>query len=74
MKIKYDSNQLFQLQTISTITSVFEGQPDSADAFDAVLRSRSVCGDQIGLFNEIGAIGNNLLLDDDAILVSFKLL
>ena len=72
MKIKYNSNQSFQLQAISAITSVFEGQPDSADAFDAVLRSRSVYGDQIGLFNEIGAIGNNLLLDDDAILENVK--
>ena len=35
MKIKYDSNQSFQLQAISAITNVFEGQPDSADAFDA---------------------------------------
>lgn len=72
MKIKYDSSQPFQLQAISAITSVFDGQPDDADAFDAVLRSRSVYGDQIGFFNEIGAIGNNLLLDDDAILENVK--
>ena len=72
MKIKYDSSQPFQLQAISAITSVFDGQPDDADVFDAVLRSRSVYGDQIGLFNEIGAIGNNLLLDDDAILENVK--
>lgn len=72
MKIKYDSSQPFQLQAISAITSVFDGQPDDVDAFDAVLRSRSVYGDQIGLFNEIGAIGNNLLLDDDAILENVK--
>ena len=72
MKIKYDSNQPFQLQAISAITSVFDGQPDDTDAFDAVLRSQSLYGDQIGLFNEIGAIGNNLLLDDDAILENVK--
>ena len=72
MKIKYDSSQPFQLQAISAITSVFDSQPEDADAFDAVLRSRSVYGDQIGLFNEIGAIGNNLLLDDDAILENVK--
>ena len=72
MKIKYDSSQPFQLQAISAITSVFDGQPDDADAFDAVLRSRSVCGAQVGLFDEIGAIGNNLLLDDDAILENVR--
>ena len=32
MKIKYDSSQPFQLQAISAITSVFDGQPDDADA------------------------------------------
>ena len=72
MKIKYDSSQPFQLQAISAITGVFEGQPDGADAFDAVLQSRSVRGAQVGLFDEIGAIGNNLLLDDDAILENVK--
>lgn len=46
MKIKYDSSQPFQLQAISAITGVFEGQPDGADAFDAVLQSRSVRGAQ----------------------------
>ncbi len=72
MKIKYDSNQPFQLQAISAITGVFEGQPDGADAFDAVLQSRSVRGAQVELFDEIGAIGNNLLLDDDAILENVR--
>lgn len=53
MKIKYDSSQPFQLQAISAITSVFDGQPDDADAFDAVLRSRSVYGDQIGFLMKL---------------------
>ena len=42
MKIKYDSNQPFQLQAISAITGVFEGQPDGADAFDAGCPGRAV--------------------------------
>lgn len=72
MKIKYDSNQPFQLQAISAITDVFEGQPDDVDMFDAVIKTQAVSGIQTGFFNEIGAIGNNLLLDEDSILENVR--
>lgn len=68
MKIKYDSNQNFQLQAINAIADVFEGQPNDAEDFSTVLKSQAVSGAQANLFNEIGAVGNNLLLDDGAIL------
>ena len=66
MKIKYDSQQPFQIQAINAITGVFEGQPNDADAFATALQARAVSGAQAGLFNEIGAVGNNLLLDEDS--------
>lgn len=68
MKIKYDSQQPFQIQAIDAIADVFEGQPLDAEAFSTALQSRTVRGAQAGLFNEIGAVGNNLLLDEDSIL------
>ena len=68
MKIKYDSQQPFQIQAINAIADVFEGQPHNAEAFAFALKSRAVSGTQAGLFNEIGAVGNNLLLDEDSIL------
>lgn len=68
MKIKYESNQAFQLQAINSIVDVFEGQPADAESFTSVLKGSAVSGAQAGLFNEIGAIGNNLILDDESIL------
>jgi type III restriction enzyme len=68
MKIKYDSQQPFQLQAINAIADVFEGQPHDAEAFATALKTRAVTGTQAGLFSEIGAVGNNLLLDEDSIL------
>lgn len=72
MKIKYDSSQLFQLQAISSITDIFEGQPDDVDALTVAIKTRAVSGGQAGLFNEIGAIGNNLVLDEETILENVK--
>lgn len=72
MKIKYDSQQQFQLQAISAITDVFEGQPPDAEAFSTALKTRATSGYQAGLFNEIGAVGNNLLLDDDSVLENVR--
>lgn len=72
MKIKYDSNQPFQLAAINSIVGVFDGQPDDIESFRGVLRSQAVDGAQAGLFNEIGAIGNNLLLDEDSILENVR--
>jgi type III restriction enzyme len=68
MKIKYESSQNFQLRAINAIAGVFEGQPNDVEGFSSVLRGEAVRGTQAGLFNEIGAIGNNLLLDEDSIL------
>lgn len=72
MKIKYDSQQSFQIQAIGAITGVFEGQPLDAEGFSSVLESRIVRGAQAGLFNEIGAVGNGLLLDEDSILENVR--
>lgn len=72
MKIRYDSQQPFQLQAINAVTAIFEGQPSDAEAFSTVLQTRAVSGSQAGLFNEIGAVGNNLLLDEDSILENVR--
>lgn len=72
MKIKYDSKQDFQIKAIDAVVNIFEGQPKDAEDFSTALKSRAVPGAQAGLFNEIGAIGNNLLLDDDSILENVR--
>lgn len=68
MKIKYDSQQPFQIKAIDAIANVFEGQPHDAEMFASALKGEAARGAQAGLFNEIGAVGNNLLLDEEAIL------
>lgn len=72
MKIKYDSQQQFQLQAINAIADVFKGQPNDAEVFQAALKSQALSGAQAGLFSEIGAVGNNLLLDEDSILENVR--
>lgn len=74
MKIKYDSQQPFQLQAIQAITDVFEGQPHDNEAFSTALQAQTVRGAQAGLFSEIGAVGNNLLLDEEAILENVRVI
>ena len=68
MKIKYNSQQPFQIQAINAIVDVFKGQPDDAELFMSAIESRAVSGGQTSMFNEIGAVGNNLMLDEDSIL------
>lgn len=68
MKIKYDSQQPFQIKAINAIADIFEGQPYDGDQFATTLKTRAILGAQANLFSEIGAIGNNMLLDDEAIL------
>lgn len=72
MKIKYESSQPFQLKAIRAITDIFEGQPNDIEAFSGVIRSESVRGAQPSLFNEVGSVGNNLLLEEDTILENVR--
>lgn len=74
MKIKYDSQQPFQLQAINAITNIFEGQPFDSESFSTSLQSQVVRGAQAGLFSEIGAVGNNLVLDEDAIFENVRVI
>lgn len=64
MKIKFDSNQEYQLEAIRAVMDVFEGQPQAQGEFE-------VQPDAFGgaLLSQLG-FGNNLVLDDARILAN----
>ncbi|ABO49060.1 type III restriction enzyme, res subunit [Desulforamulus reducens MI-1] len=66
MKIKFDSNQQYQLDAIQAIVDVFKGQPRSQGKFEVDLMGLSS-----GMFNELG-VGNHLTPDEDTILANLK--
>jgi len=71
MEFKFDANQGFQKDAIASIVDIFEGQPRDVDSLRVNLTSTLLgTADQeaLDIVNEVGAIGNNLLLDVEVIL------
>jgi type III restriction enzyme len=71
VKLQFDANQQFQLDSIASITDLFEGQPQGAPEYAVV-----DLGEMGGLFagqeqTELGA-GNRLLLADDKLLANTR--
>ena len=68
MKFRFDPNQEFQQDAISAVVDLFEGQPSNAEGLLTKMHERPGFEQGVQLFaDEIGAIGNNLLLDIPAI-------
>lgn len=75
MEFKFDPKQPYQQDAIASVVDLFEGQPTDADALETKLQgSFSMPGDQLALevAAEVGAVGNNLLLDDEALLENLQ--
>jgi len=76
MEFKFDPRQQFQLDAIQSVVDLFEGQPSDVESIITELR-RSPAGPQgvqgmFDLMSEVGAVGNHLVLDDDAILQNLQ--
>jgi len=67
MKLKFDSTQAFQIAAIDSITNLFHGQPLLSSDFSVEINATSSSGQGSIFQTELG-IGNNLILDDEAIL------
>ena len=65
MKIKFDSNQPYQLDAINAVVDAFDGQPLAAGTFEVRLDAPN----QMAGWSELG-IGNHLTLDDEAMLAN----
>ena len=77
MEFKFDAHQKFQQDAIAAVVDLFEGQPPDAATLETTLvgvapESKTGTVELLDLGNEVGAVGNNLLLDDEAILQNLQ--
>lgn len=75
---QFDSRQPYQLAAINAVVDLFDGQPKDAGKFGIMLQGvvstkESVQGElAVDTAQEVGAIGNKLVLDNAAILVNLQ--
>ncbi|MDO4915537.1 DEAD/DEAH box helicase family protein [Corynebacterium sp.] len=80
MRFQFDPRQPYQTNAIEAVTGLFDGQPADADQLFTKLEFQTsspmleLSGlEKNDLFQEIGAYGNNLVLDEGTILHNLKL-
>ncbi len=75
---KFDASQPYQLDAIASVVDLFDGQPKDAEKLVTTLRGAGVLPDSnqtaldIDLTQEVGAVGNSLVLDRDLILANLQ--
>lgn len=83
MRFQFDPHQPYQASAIEAVTDLFDGQPADADQLETTFRQLSA---EPALFDqsevpgqvsmditaETGAVGNNLVLDEDTILENLQ--
>jgi len=83
MRFQFDPHQPYQASAIEAITDLFDGQPADADQLVTTFRllpSEPALFDQgevsgqvsLDIAAEVGAVGNNLVLDEDTILANLQ--
>ena len=77
MKFKFEASQRHQLDAITAVVDLFNGQPKDIEPFRKALtvpQKDSAETEMLDLVVEVGAIGNNLILDKESILQNLKLI
>lgn len=75
---QFDASQGYQLDAISSVVELFDGQPQDADKLVTTLRGAPALADdsegafELDLTQEVGAIGNNLVLDEALVLANLQ--
>lgn len=75
---QFDASQPYQLDAIASVVDLFDGQPKDAEKLVTTLRGAAVLpeSDQaaldIDLTQEVGAVGNSLVLDRDLVLANLQ--
>lgn len=78
MELKFDAHQQYQLDAINSVVQLFDGQPRGAASLMTTLRGQIVLDDEtqaqldLDLAQEVGAVGNNLILDHETILQNLQ--
>lgn len=80
MKFKFDDKQPYQLDAIAAVVDLFDGQPKDAEKLEIALRGRVELAElengqaafDYDLAQEIGAVGNNLVVGRDTILENLR--
>ncbi|RAT14621.1 restriction endonuclease [Lonsdalea populi] len=71
----FDSRQQYQLDAINAVVDLFDGQPKDADKIAIALRGSIASREgelDLGIEQEIGAVGNHLVLDEGTILANLQ--
>jgi type III restriction enzyme len=75
MEFKFNANQQYQREAIAAVVDLFEGQPRDSSSMDATLSTQFIgVGNQgvLDIVNEVGAVGNRLVLDDSTLLYNLQ--
>ena len=75
MEFKFDANQSYQQEAIAAVVDLFEGQPWDASAFETILSGQfqpNGIQETLDIVNEVGAVGNRLLLDKSTLLQNLQ--
>jgi type III restriction enzyme len=75
---KFDASQPYQLDAINSVVDLFDGQPKDAEKLLTTLRGEAAVDDSsnatldLDLAQEVGAVGNNLVVDTDLVLANLQ--
>ncbi|MFT4470855.1 DEAD/DEAH box helicase family protein [Arthrobacter sulfonylureivorans] len=75
---QFDASQQYQLDAIASVVDLVDGQPQDAEKLVTTLRGSAVIDEanqavlDIDLTQEVGAVGNSLVLDRDLILANLQ--
>lgn len=76
---KFDASQPYQLEAIKSVVDLFDGQPKDAEKLETMLRGQVAALDEtenaaldLDLSQEVGAVGNRLVLDRDTVLANLQ--
>lgn len=76
---KFDASQPYQLDAINSVVDLFDGQPKDAEKLETTLRGQVAALDEtenaaldLDLSQEVGAVGNRLVLDRDTVLANLQ--